>query len=105
MTINHFLEEIKNLKEILNTNKIYFGAYFNSSKVFSYAASIGDTSLKELQKIDLINFYLDRMIKIGVRDEYTANVLKKLTKNDINLVCDPTFLLSKKVPSSKCCFP
>ena len=33
MTINHFLEEIKNLKDILNTNIIYLGAYLEKNKV------------------------------------------------------------------------
>ena len=33
MTINHFLEEIKNLKDILNTNIIQLGAYLEKNKV------------------------------------------------------------------------
>lgn len=76
--------------------RIFFGGIFKDKKVISYAASIANTHIEKLKEHKDIPMMLDNMKAISVRDEQTYKVINELSKNDIELVCDPTLLLTKK---------
>ena len=80
--------------------------YFNESfKVFlpkldsipvvSYAASVGNTSVKSIKKDDYSMEALQDLKLISVRDEYSKSVLSKLTNKKIEIVPDPTIMIGK----------
>lgn len=83
-------------KYFLNNKETYFGGIFPKNNVISYAASIANTKLSTFEKYSEINGWLNNLDKIGVRDIYTKEVIEKLTNKNIDVVCDPTLLLSKE---------
>lgn len=82
-------------KFFLNEYNIYFGKLFPDKKVFSYAASVGNTTIEKLQELGDIDVCLNRLISIGVRDNYTLSLVNKICNKNVSLVCDTTMLLSK----------
>ena len=75
------------------------GAYFlnfvkNSEKKCSYAASFGMYNLPTEQK-NLYKTFLSDFNHMSVREEQGKNIIKSLTNKDIQVVLDPTLLLSK----------
>ena len=63
---------------------------------FAYGASFSVTTLPT-QFIELFKNNLSKYISIGVREKSGISILKKLGINtDIELVCDPTLLLTKE---------
>ena len=79
----------------LKNYKIYFGGVFEDKKVISYAASVGNTSLETIKKFDDIPTMLNKMQKVAVRDIETFNIVKEVSNNSVEMVCDPTLLISK----------
>ena len=83
-------------KYFLRNYKKYFGGIFKGKKVFSYAASVGNTTLKTIKKHKDIPLMLNKMVDISVRDEPTYNIVKEISNRNVKIVCDPTLLLSKE---------
>lgn len=61
----------------------------------SYAASIGLNSIEEKYNLDFRS-KLYKLDKISVREENAKKILKGLIDNEIDIVLDPTLLLSKE---------
>ena len=76
--------------------KMFFGGIFENKDVISYAVSVANTSLDKIKRYKDIPKMLDNMKAISVRDEQTYEIAKKLSKNEIHMVCDPTLLLTRK---------
>lgn len=76
--------------------KTFFGDFETNGKVFSYAASVGNTKLETLQKYKDIPEMIERLTEVLVRDQETYDIVKKISKKTPKLVCDPTLLLSKQ---------
>ena len=76
--------------------RIYFGEIFKNKDVISYAASIANTSIETIKKYKDIPTMLDNLKGISVRDENTYKMVKELSQNNVQLVCDPTLLLTKQ---------
>lgn len=79
-----------------NNYKIYFGGIFKNKKVISYAASIANTSIGTIKKYKEIPIMLNNMKGISVRDENTYRMVKELSQNNVQIVCDPTLLLTRQ---------
>ena len=80
---------------ILKLRDTVFGMKFKNKKKISYAASFANSKLEKINVYsDIING-LDDFYKISVRDEYSFEIIKKISKNKPILVCDPTILLDK----------
>ena len=75
--------------------KTYFGGIFENKDVISYAASIGNTSVEKIKKYEDVPEMLNNLKGISVRDEATYQMVKDLSKKNVQLVCDPTMLLTK----------
>lgn len=61
----------------------------------SYAASIGKSSFSEEEQKELAS-YLQRMDSISVREKTAATALRPVTDKPVEVVLDPTLLLSQK---------
>ena len=78
----------------VNRNKlVYFGCWINADKtdIISYAAC---SSVKVVPKFKEkeINTFLGKFKGVSVRDSYTKRIFQPLSKIDISVVLDPTFL-------------
>lgn len=89
-------DEIWNVsrKNIVN-NRIFWGENIKQSRCISYAPSINNATLDDFYKYPYIKNALDKFYAISVRDSYSKETLCNLTDRDIEIVCDPTLLLSK----------
>lgn len=76
--------------------KVYFGGVFKNKDVISYAASIANTSIEKIKEYKDIPIMLNNLKGISVRDENTYTMVKELSQNNVQLVCDPTLLLTKR---------
>lgn len=61
---------------------------------FSYASSFGVSNIHPCQK-DAVAHYLNRINRIGVREQRGKEIVKELTGRDAEVVLDPTLLLSQ----------
>lgn len=66
--------------------------FVKGKKKLSYAASLNADSLVRTQRTELVQ-YLDDFSGIAVREQGVANILKTLTRKDVECVVDPVFLL------------
>lgn len=78
----------------------------NSIPKFSYASSFGVSEIMPCQKKQTA-FYLNRLDKIGLREQKGKEIVEELTNRGSQVVLDPTFLLTKKewevnINESKC---
>ena len=64
-------------------------------KKISYAPSIANTMENVFEEEKEFLNCLDTFSGISVRDDYSYETLKKYTKNEIDVVCDPTLLMDK----------
>lgn len=72
-----------------------FGANANASKVLSYAASFGNTTLQKLHdfgKADELEGYFEKFSAISVRDRNSAEVIKALIGKEPELNLDPVLM-------------
>ena len=78
----------------LKNMSIFWGEKFTDKKVISYAASIANTTESEIRHQSLAVSALKKISSISVRDDYTFDVIKRISNRDIFLTCDPTLLLT-----------
>ena len=71
----------------------YFSVPGAKNKI-SYAASFGSTDIDTFQK-ETIGKYLREYNAISVREKSAVDIIKNETNINVDLVCDPVFLLSK----------
>ena len=78
-------------------DKHYFLDFVSSnSKKISYAPSIGVDDIKNSDIKDKIKNYLNSFSSLSVREEQGKKVLEKICDKKIEVVLDPTLLLSKE---------
>lgn len=73
-------------------NSNYFLDFVKNKKKVSYAASISVDSLS-LEDKRIVQQYLSDFTAISIRETHAINLLNEFTKQDIELVLDPTLLL------------
>lgn len=74
---------------------LFFMRYINLSKRFTYAPSFGNADIPaELKKMYKKN--LNEITELSVREKEGYDAIKKLTKQNVIIVPDPVFLLTKK---------
>lgn len=74
----------------------FWGTQFKNQKVISYAASVGFAEKRHLIECDFVSDALRKMHSISVRDEASKCLLSPYSNKDIQMVCDPTYLLDRK---------
>ncbi len=80
----------------LSQSNKFFGGIFSKEKIIAYAPSIGNTPFSVLYDNKNVVNMLNRIDKIGVRDEQTQHAINKIIKRNVDIVCDPTLLLYKE---------
>lgn len=78
-----------------NHHTFFWGTQFRPTKVIAYAPSVGFAKKEDLEKMDFIRDSLDTMAAVSVRDVTSRELLQPYCDKDIQLVCDPTFLIDR----------
>lgn len=78
-----------------NHTDFFWGTRFKSRKVISYAPSVGFAKAEDIEKCDFIWEALRRMSAVSVRDETAKELLQPYCDKEIQVVCDPTYLLER----------
>ena len=78
-------------------DKAYFGKFdiADSTKVISYAASIGKNSFTNTQSY-ILNYLLNGIDVISVRESQAKDILQNLCDKSIEVVADPTILAGRE---------
>lgn len=78
-------------------DQAYFGKVVGEkSKRIAYAASLSIPDLSEKEK-EQLNKLLKNLNSIGVREQTSVKLLEPLTEKKVNLNCDPTILIDRKI--------
>ncbi len=78
---------------INNDDSNYFGSNYRGKKV-SYAASIGSSTISDVQR-EYIDKFLRDFQSISVREPSSVNNIKKILELQPKVVCDPVFFLKQ----------
>lgn len=78
----------------INGSHLYFLSFVPREKRISYAASFGISSIPINFKETYLK-YLTEMKHISVREEQGASIIDEINSRDVQVVLDPTMLLSK----------
>ncbi len=81
---------------LLALKDIFWGGKFNGIKTISYAASVANTSFDKINTYNDLKQDLNGLEYISVRDNYTYDIISKITNKSVELVCDPTLLLDRE---------
>lgn len=82
-------------KYLQRNHAFFWGMQFENTKVISYAASLGFAVDKDLETASFVQGALKKMSAVSVRDENSQRFLQPYCDKEIQLVCDPTFLLDR----------
>lgn len=83
--------------EFFNNHRSFFwGMDFGLKKIISYAASLGYADSNVIKNCEMVPKALERMAHISVREATGKKILKYYTDKEIQVVCDPTLLLTKE---------
>lgn len=100
--LNHYDTVIIGSDEVWNINVSKFQkAYFyaqdipSTVKKMAYAPSVAEASLTDFLGYPSQSDGLKSISLIGARDEETKYIYKAITGKDVNIVCDPTLLLTE----------
>ena len=74
---------------------VFWGERFFGTRVATYAASVANISLEKCLQIKNIAQIISQWSMIGVRDSHTKAIISSLTDSPVEIVCDPTLLLTK----------
>lgn len=74
--------------------KVYFLTFSDYEKNISYAPSLGINNFPDNMK-ELYTTWINNIKFLSVREEAGANIIKKLTGRDAEVLLDPTLMLSK----------
>lgn len=75
--------------------EVLWGELFKQKKIIAYAGSVANAREELFIDKKRLKEAVSLWSYISVRDEYTRHIISGFTNDTINLVCDPTLLLSK----------
>lgn len=78
-----------------NHHAFFWGTQFRGARVVSYAASVGFAKEEHLTGCSFVEGALKSMAAVSVRDEFSKQLLQPYCTKDIQIVCDPTYLVEK----------
>lgn len=84
-------DEIWNVTMRCFTSSFYFGAGMHD--LVTYAVSVGKASVEDFEQYPELVDDMIKIDKILVRDENSRKVVTEFTKKNVQIVCDPTFLV------------
>ena len=78
-----------------NHADFFWGTRYKDAKIISYAPSVGFSKAEHIENCGFIQDALSRMSAVSVRDETSKELLQPYCNKEIQIVCDPTYLLGK----------
>lgn len=78
-----------------NRHTFFWGSQFCPTKVIAYAPSVGFAKKEHLEKMDFVTKSLGLMDAVSVRDVASLELLQPYCNKEIQLVCDPTYLIDR----------
>lgn len=78
-----------------NHHSFFWGLHFQNAKLISYAPSVGFSKQADIEKCDFIRDALSNMSSVSVRDQNSKELLQPYCDKEIQIVCDPTYLLDR----------
>lgn len=87
-------DEIWNVKTEVFTKAAFYGGCYQNAAAF--AVSAGEADYTDFLRYPDIIEYIRNIADIYVRDDNTADIVKKITGKTPLKVCDPTFLVNKE---------
>lgn len=78
-----------------NHQDFFWGTQFENAKIISYAPSVGFSKKEDVEKCDFIRDALSNMSAVSVRDQNSRELLQPYCDKEIQIVCDPTYLLDR----------
>lgn len=79
-----------------NHTDFFWGTQFENAKIVSYAPSAGFAKDEDVKKCPEIRTALNRMSAVSVRDLPSKELLQPYCDKEIQIVCDPTYLLTRE---------
>lgn len=79
-----------------NRHSFFWGTQFCPTKVIAYAPSVGFAKKEDLEKVGFVKKSLDLMSAVSVRDVTSQELLQPYCDKEIQLVCDPTYLIDRE---------
>ena len=76
-------------------NKFFWGTGFGETKVISYAPSVGFAKEREFEAAGFVRGALSNMSAVSVRDKVSKKLLQPYCDKEIEIVCDPTYLVDR----------
>lgn len=86
--------------DLIGYDPVYFSQGLKAGQIISYAASFGNIKTHEAVPEQLRNS-LNRIRYVSVRDENSANIMRKIREKPVQIVLDPTFLVDLKSEAIK----
>ena len=78
-----------------NHADFFWGTQIADAKIISYAPSVGFAKAKDIEKCSFAREALHRMTAVSVRDETAKELLQPYCDQEMQIVCDPTYLLDR----------
>jgi hypothetical protein len=89
-------DEIWNISSENNWKRlILWGVGLESYKMFSYAPTVNNATIKDYYEHKELQGSLKKFSKISVRDEHSKSVIESFTGKPVRITLDPTLLLPK----------
>lgn len=87
-------DEIWNIsRKDIRKNPILFGVGIPDNYFISYAPSLNTTTLEDIEKDKNFIAAIEKFDRLSVRDYHSLNVIGNITRKNVQVVMDPTFLL------------
>lgn len=80
----------------LDNHSFFWGTTFGNTKVISYAPSLGYAKSKQIAEVPFVRESLSNMTAVSVRDKTSKQILQPYTDKEIQLVCDPAYLIDRR---------
>lgn len=78
----------------------FWGTQFKDSRVISYAPSVGFAKEAHFENATYVRDALKNMTAVSVRDQTSKHLLEKYCDKEIEVVCDPTYLIDRSTYDS-----
>ncbi len=78
-----------------NHYPFFFGTQFQNGRVISYAPAVGFAKAEDIKNCDFIAGALKEMKAVSVRDKTSKALVQPYCDKEIEVVCDPTYLLDR----------
>ena len=77
----------------LQSKEVFWAEKIPGEKIIAYAPSVANSTPDRMRKLKYPVTTINKVMALSARDQYSYSVIRELTNNPIDVVCDPTILL------------